>query len=88
MLAANDHGTEVPNMCSKVRGHIENSTCFCDEVKRANSRLVVRRAKVQADGEHLTSPHDKTVDAVEISAMISVVELTFQVPAINVESFK
>lgn len=42
----------------------------------------------QADGEWLASPHDQTVYTIQISTMVCVVELTLQVPAINVQSFK
>ncbi len=66
----------------------DNSTCLYSAVKRAESRLVVSGAKVQADCEELASPYDQTINTVEISTMVSVVELTLQVPAINVQSLK
>lgn len=63
-------------------------TCFCDKVQRAESWLVVRGAEVQADGEGLTSPHDQTVHAVQVSAMVGVVEKILEVPAFDVQSFR
>lgn len=64
------------------------STCFCNAVQRADAWLVVSRAEEQADGEQLASPHDQTVYTVQISTMVRVVELTLQVPAFDVQSFK
>lgn len=72
----------------KVKRLRRSSTCFCDTVKRAVSRLVDSGAKVQTDCERLASSHDQTIYTVEISAMVGVVELTLQVPAINVQSLR
>lgn len=65
---------------------IKSCTCFCNTVQRTDSWLVASRAEVQADGEWLASPHDEAVNAIEISTMVSVVKLTLQVPAINIQT--
>lgn len=63
-------------------------TCLCNEIKRGDSWLVASRAKVQADGERLAPPYNQTIYAVEISAMVRVVELALQVPAVNVQTLR
>lgn len=67
---------------------IYDSTCLDYAVKRADSWLVVSGVKVQADCERLASPHNQTIRTVEVSGMVHVVELTLQVPVINVQSLK
>lgn len=48
--------------------------------------MVASRAKGEADGEGLSSPDDETIHTVEIGAVADIVELTFQVPAIDVKN--
>lgn len=63
------------------------STCFCNKVQRGDSRLEASTTQVQADGEWLASAHNQTVHAVQVRAVVHVVEQVLQVPAVDVQSF-
>lgn len=63
------------------------STCFCHQVQRGDSGLEAPRTEVQADGERLASAHNQSVHAVQIRAVVHVVEQVLQVPAVDVQSF-
>lgn len=64
-----------------------SGTCFCNKVQRADSGLEVSGPEVQADGELLASAHNQTVHAVQVRAVVHVVEQVLQVPALDVQSF-
>lgn len=51
-----------------------------------DSRLVGARAKVELDGEWLSSPHYQAIGAIQLCAVGCVIELTFKVPSANVKS--
>lgn len=62
------------------------STCFCNAIQSADSRLVGPRAEVQFDGKCLTSSHDQALYAVEICAVFHVVILALQVTVVDIQS--
>ena len=76
------------NIYLKYRSNWRSGTCFCKNVKRAESWLIGSRAQVQAEVEQLASPDDQPVHTVQFSAMVEVVELTLQVPAFDVQSWQ
>lgn len=52
-----------------------------------DSRLVGARAKIEVDGEWLSSSHDKAISAVQLCAVACVIELACKVPSANVKSW-
>lgn len=63
------------------------STCFCNKVQRGDSGLEAPRTEVQADGKRLASAHNQAVHAIQVRAVVHVVERVLQVPALDVQGF-
>ena len=62
------------------------STCFRSAGEGAEAGLILPGAELQFDGERLASSHNEALHAVQICAVVCVVELTLQIPGNNVQS--
>ena len=60
------------------------STCFRDAGEGTEAGLVLPIAELQFDGEWLTPSNDEAIHAVQLCAVVCVVELTRQVPGSDV----
>lgn len=63
-----------------------HNTCLNKEAETAGTGLVDPGSQVEVDGERLSPPHDETIKAIEVGAVVRVVELALQVPTDNVQS--